>query len=276
MTRPPTSNSLVAMSLLPEIEPLTLLDGETVTSEWLVNREAGAAPFRGVLTLTDRRLVFRPQDMGLLIKTIGVVGGMLPTSATAWSAWLSDIAEVREAGTAQQLTEKVYPVVVEQRFGVDPETLYFLSSAAAIVTTIREAAAKSDRTADANRERWSIPANSVQKNVAVGGRLSQVGRSLVFVPSSFEKAFDSLVGSVVQPILSMLGREAPSEAREILLAEVASVEKLEGEFSLEGAFAGGLRDRMKIVRKDGTDEIFVVGDLEETMKRVERCVASVQ
>lgn len=264
------------MSLLPEIAPLELLEGETVVGEWLCNREAGGAPFRGALTLTNRRLVFRPQDLGLVIKTLGVVAGAIPPSATAWSAWLSDVAAVREGGTAQHLTETVHPMVVEQRFGLEPETLYMLSAPASVAEKIRDAAAKADRNADANRERWSIAANSVQKNVAVGGRLAQVGRSLVFFPSSFEKAFDSLVGSVVQPILSMLGRDAPSEAREILLADIASVEKLEGEFSLENAFSGGLRDRMKIVRKDGSEEIFVVGSLDETMKRVERCVASVR
>ncbi len=122
-------------------------------------------------------------------------------------------------------------------------------------------------------EAWSIPANSVQQSTAVGGKLSLVGESLVFLPHGFEKALDSLVGSAFQPLLSVLGRDVPSEAREVRLADVASVEKLEGEWSFANLKSGGLRDRLLIKKKDGGEEIFVVGDLDEAIAYISQRLA---
>ncbi len=263
------------MSLLPEVEDLALRPGESVVYEWfgrheqphlLVNRVMKP----GKLVLTNQRLAFQPQKMGLAIHALGVIGGVPVAVGDPWSMELGDVADVVDRGTRKELVEEGRDLVVERLFGLDPEKFFVTTPSDTLVDQIRAAVASVDPATAATRERWSLAANSVQAGVAVGGRLSLVGASLVFLPSDFERAFDSLIGSPAQPILSMLGRDAPSEARELPLADIAAVERLEGELSLSSAFAGGLRDRLLLRTKSGAEEIFVVNDLEKTMDRIQR------
>ena len=58
----------------------------------------------------------------------------------------------------------------------------------------------------------------------------------------------------------------------IPLADIEAVENLEGELSLSNALAGGLRDRLRLRTKRGTEEVFVVSDLERTIERIKRCL----
>lgn len=265
------------MSLLPEIEELELRPNESVIVEWLGSHEQRHLLVTRVLkpgkvVLTTQRLAFQPQKMGVAIHALGIIGGTPVAVGDPWSTELGDIAEVIDKGVSKQLTQDGRTLVVERLFGLDAETFFVTTNFDETVGKIRAAVAAVDPAAATIRERWSIAANSVQQGVAVGGRLSLVGTSIVFVPSSIEKAFDSLVGSPLQPILSALGRDAPTELREIPLADISSVEKLEGELSLANAFSGGLRDRLLLRTKSGGEEIFVVSDLDETMKRIRCCL----
>lgn len=262
------------MSLLPEIEPLELLPDETLVFEWFVSHLQGASPMRGRLVLTNRRLAFRPTKMGALLTTLSVVAAMPNPSGKEWLTWLGDIADFSLGEETEQMFEKARPLQITQRWGLPDESFFVLTSLDLLEPKLREALANVDPVIDAQRERWSISANSVQRGTAVGGKLSLVGTSLVFLPSSFEKSLDTLVGSAFQPILSFLGRDVPTEAREIPLADIASIGKREAELSLEAARAGGLRDRLVLTQKSGGEEIFVVSDLDETISRLERCLAS--
>lgn len=266
------------MSLLPEIDDLELRPGESVIHEWLGRHEqphllVTRVPKPGKIVLTDQRLAFQPQKMGLAIHALGVIGGVPVAVGDPWSTELDEVADVVDRGTTEQLTEEGRTLVVERRFGLDPETFFVTTSSGTLVDMVRAAVASVDPALGATRERWSLAANSVQGGVAVGGRLSLVGTSLVFLPSDFEKAFDSLIGSPAQPILSMLGRDAPTEARELPLADIAAVERLEGELRLENVLGGGLRDRLLLRTKSGREELFVVNDLDETIHRIQRCLA---
>lgn len=265
------------MSILPETADLPLRDGESIRHEWFGWHEqpyllSSRAMKPGKIVLTNQRLAFQPQKMGLAIQALGVVGGTPVIDGDPWSTELCDVARVIDNGMSKQLTVEVRNLVVERLLGMDPETFLVTTSSDAMVDAIGAAVAAVDPNVGANSEKWSIAASSVQQGVAVGGRLSLVGRSLVFLPSGIEKAFDSLVGTIAQPILSMLGREVPTEAREIPLREIVAIEKVEGELSLANVRSGGLRDRLMLRTVGGVDEIFVVGDLDKTMTRLRSCL----
>ena len=261
------------MSLLPEVDPPALLPEESRVDAWFVAHTQGNHFIHGELSLTNRRLVFQPQKMGALIGALGVVAGTYAPSGEPWSTYLADITQVTEEPTSKRLTQEGRLVSIARRWGLAPEQFFVVTRLETMAPAVRDAVAKVDAAVDAQRERWTLPANCVQEGTAVGGSLSLVGTSLVFLPSSVEKKLDALVGSALQPLLSLLGRDAPAEAREIALADIARIEKLESELSLESARAGGLLDRLRIVKKDGSEAIFVVGDLDETIERLRRCVA---
>ena len=259
------------MSLLPELEPLELNPGETVVRGWAADRDEKGLPRRGSLTLTSQRLAYQPVKMGGAITALGVLAGSPVSAGHAWSVALSDVASVyREK--VERIGERGAGVVVELRWSMDTEKFFVIDASYDVADEIAAGVAKGDHTAGQGGEKWSLPANSVQNGLAVGGRLSLVGRSLVFLPSSFEKKLDELVGGVLQPLLTILGRDAPSEAREIPLPDIAAVEKLEGELDLSLAKEGGLRDRLLLRRKNGEEEVFVVGDLDQVLARISRCV----
>lgn len=263
------------MSLLPETDPLELLPEETIVFEWYASHLEGKAQMpRGRLVLTNRRLAFRPTKMGALLTTLTVVGGMPTPSGDEWATWLGDIASLEVGEETKQMMEAARSLRFTQRWGLPEQSFFVVTSLDEIEPKLRDAVANVDAARDAQRERWTIPANSVQGGTAVGGKLSLVGTSLVFLPSSIEKSIDTLVGSALQPFLSMLGRDVQTEAREIPLADVASIGKLESELSLAAALGGGLRDRLVVAKKSGGEEIFVVNDLAETIARLQRCVAS--
>jgi hypothetical protein len=265
------------VSIFPEVEDLARRPDERLIHEWFGRHEQShllttRVPKPGKIVLTDQRLAFQPQKMGLAIHTLGIIAGVPVAVGDEWSTELSDIADVIDRGASTHLTEQGRMFVVERRFGLDPETFFVTTSSDEMLEMIRTAVAAADPAAGATREKWSIAANSVQAGVAVGGRLSMFAASLVFVPNDIETALDSLVGSPLQPVLSMLGRDAPSQARELPLADIASVDRLEGELKLENVLSGGLRDRLVIRTKSGAEEILVVNDLDATMKRIRRCL----
>ncbi|MBX3229172.1 MAG: hypothetical protein KIT84_18880 [Labilithrix sp.] len=253
------------MVLLPEIEALDLRPDETVVAEWLVDHTQGGAPKHGQLTLTNQRLAFQPVKLGVAVHAALLVSGAPASGGDPWATWLLDVAKVVEEPETERLGEKGRPLVIEQRFGLDDEAFFVIGGTGEAASAIRDAIAKVVPGAEPAHERWSVDADWVQGVLAVGGRLAQIGTSLVFFPSSFEKAMDT--------ILSALGRDTPPEVRAIPLADVAAMAKLEGELSIENALAGGLRDRLELRRKSGGAEQFVVGDIEKVMKRIERCIA---
>jgi hypothetical protein len=201
-----------------------------------------------------------------------VIAGAPVAEGDPWSTELGDVARVIDEGVSSDLTESARRLVVERRFGLETEQLLLMTSSDDAADRIHAAVAAVDPSAGATREKWSLPANSVQSGTAVGGSLSLVGSSLVFLPSSVEKAFDALVGSPLQPILSLLGREVPTEAREIALADIAAVEIVEGELAWDNVRSGGLRDRLRLRTKSGAEEIFVVGDVEKTVEKIRLCL----
>lgn len=265
------------MSLLPEVEDLELRPGEQVLTEWFGQHEqlhllVTRIPKPGKFFLTNQRLAFQPLKMGLAIHALGVVGGAPVAVGDPWSTELGDIANVIDHGVSKFLTEQVRTLVLERRFGLETERVLFTTGLDEVTERLRAAVQAAGATPSPVGHKWSIPANSVQGSTAVGGTLSLVGPALVFLPSGVEKAFDSLVDSPLGPLLGLFGRDAPSEAREVALADIEAVEKLEGEFALASAFAGGLRDRLRLRLKGGGEAVFVVGDLEKTMQRIEACL----
>lgn len=117
---------------------------------------------------------------------------------------------------------------------------------------------------------WSIGANSVQNSIAIGGKLAIVDDSLVFLPHGLERMFDDVFGALKgTPLDVFVMREAPAQGRLIKLSDIASVGKLERELSLAALGAGGLRERLKIVKKDGTEEVFVVNNLQKVIEHIQ-------
>ncbi len=102
----------------------------------------------------------------------------------------------------------------------------------------------------------TILANHVQQNLARGGRLTITSEALCFRPTSIEQALGK--------VLSIVGM-AETEDMDILLKDVASVGKTERELSRKGIFAGSTRERLRVVRKDGTEEVFVVNNLDKVI-----------
>jgi len=113
---------------------------------------------------------------------------------------------------------------------------------------------------------WAVPANSVQNKVAVGGTLAIAADALVFMPSSVEQMFDTLLGTPAEPLLSLLGRSGHAEARQMPFADIAKVGKLDRDLSLDALKAGGLRERLVITMKSGKEEVFVVDDLDDVIR----------
>jgi hypothetical protein len=86
-------------------------------------------------------------------------------------------------------------------------------------------------------------ANHTQdKSRAVGGSISVESDALCFTPNSIDIRFG--------------GRAIKIQKDEI---DIITVEPR--EISLKEIFSGGIRERMKIVRKDGATDLFVVNNL---------------
>ncbi len=112
---------------------------------------------------------------------------------------------------------------------------------------------------------WSIKANHVQDDVAIGGKLSLAKGVLLFTPHGFEKLIDKLDGTALEVFKPYFGREGSAESRMFPISNVASVGKLDRELSLSALAGGGLRQRLSLQMKSGEQEIFVVDDLDDVV-----------
>jgi hypothetical protein len=103
-----------------------------------------------------------------------------------------------------------------------------------------------------------VQANNVllrNKKVAVGGKLQVDENRLDFVPTKW----DEITGG---------------DRRTIQVEEINTVGKKErytgGIF--DTLFAGGLRDRLRVQRTDGTEELFVVSNLDEVIGELNQLI----
>lgn len=96
---------------------------------------------------------------------------------------------------------------------------------------------------------WERRANHAVGMRAIGGKLHLTSRRLVFEPHGFDKAtggadwqrsLDNVTGAGAAPR------------------------------QLTGLFNGGLRKRLQIDLRDGSSELFVIGDLDEVVEEISR------
>lgn len=94
---------------------------------------------------------------------------------------------------------------------------------------------------------FSVMANRTQSaQRAVGGKLFVTNKRILFIPHRF----DSLFG----------GKELS-----LNISEIDTIEKEEAGADVLG---GGLRDRLKIVTSNKKNELFVVNNLDDTIKKL--------
>lgn len=105
------------------------------------------------------------------------------------------------------------------------------------------------------QEPWIIAANHTQDGRAVGGKLVVAAGCMAFRPHGMEEALDG-------------------ERVVILLADIARVGKRPGRFALSELFSGGLAARLEIRRKDGSEELFVVRNLDRVIAELERRITA--
>ena len=94
--------------------------------------------------------------------------------------------------------------------------------------------------------RWSRNANRFQGNRGVGGKLFCTDRRLLFSPHRFD---------------GVLGGKTFS----VPLAQIAGVDKEPKGSGKQGAFGGGLRDRLRLRLADGREELCVRNELDQVI-----------
>lgn len=103
-------------------------------------------------------------------------------------------------------------------------------------------------------ERWR--ANRTQTSTrAVGGHLYLTNRRIVFAPHILDSVLEGAFWIVA-------------------LADVRQIDRHKRDLSQ--ILGGSIRDRLEIVRTDGTADLFVVNKLDSVMEKLERCLREIR